>query len=99
MYHNDLRLHSDLDKGNAFIAFNTSVYSPKVDFTMPNIASDPHIILTNLDISKIQSMNRGCHDSSLMGCDIVPSFVIHQSAEVISPPVHVLFQSISNSKQ
>ena len=60
MYHNNLRLRSDLDKGNAFNAFFTTVHSPKVDFTMPNNASDPHIKLTNLDLSlsKIQSMLR-----------------------------------------
>ena len=69
-------------------------------FTMPNIAGDPHIKITNSDLSlsKKQSMLRGCQDSSLMGSDNVPSFVIHQSAEVISPPVHVLFQSILYNK-
>ena len=56
---------------------------------MPNFASDPHVKLSNLDLSlsKIQSMLRGCHDSSLMVSDNVLSFVNHQYAQVISPPV------------
>ena len=98
MNYDGVSFSTDDKKANAFNDFFSSVYSCKIHENVP-IALDSSIKLQDvtfgvLEIEKILSK---CDDSSSMGSDQVPSFLLRDGCQVLAPAVMALFQVIQKS--
>ena len=91
---------NDLEKANAFNEFFASVFNPKVESSLPSQNIDPHIILgeVSLSVSSIENMLWKCDDSNSLGAEGIPSFLLHQGANLLAPAVHDLFLWILSNK-
>ena len=98
MNYDGVTFSTDDKKANAFNDFFSSVYSCKIHEIVPT-ALDLSIKLQDLTfgVLKIESILSKCGDSSSMGSDQVPSFLLRDGCQILAPAVMALFKVILKS--
>ena len=98
MNYDGVTFSTDDKKENAFNDFFSSVYSCKIHGNVPT-ALDSSIKLQDYTFGVLESEKilGKCDDSSSMGSDQVPSFLIRDCCQILGPAVMALFQVIQKS--
>ena len=98
MNYDGVSFSTDDKKANAFNDFFSSVYGCKIHKNVPT-ALDSSIELQDVTfgVLEIQKILSKCVDSSSMGSDQVPSFLLRDGCQVLAPAVMELFQNIQKS--
>ena len=93
MFHGNESFFTDSEKTLVFNKFFASVFQDKSSRTVPDQLKEPCIKLMNLDfsLSDVLLLLESCDDSSAAGADKLPSFLLHQCANILCAPVFELF--------
>ena len=89
MSYSGVSLSSSSEIANGFNTFFGSVLSPKVKYHVPasyEFLSELCIDNVTFSGTKIRTLLLRCDDSSSMGTDNFPSFVLHECATILSSP-------------
>ena len=89
---------TDDKKANVFNDFFSSVYNCKIHESVPT-ALDSSMKLQDVTfgVLEIENILSKCDDSSSMGSDQVPSFLLRDGCQILGPAVMALFQVIQKS--
>ena len=98
MNYDGVTFSTDDKKANTFNDLFSSVYSCKIHENVPT-ASDQSIKLQDVTfgVLEIENILSKCDDSSSMGSDQVPSFLLRDGCQILAPAVMSLFQVIQKS--
>ena len=88
--------HTDSDKALGFNEFFASVFNASLAQSAPLQCEKPTIKLSDLSLSlsDVRSLLECCEDSSAMGADGIPSFLLYQCSNTLCTPVFELFNWI-----
>ena len=100
MFHNGATFNREFEIASEFNNYFASVFNDKVISPLPDNTSLSNVCLNDLDLSleTITVLLKNCQDSSNTGADLVPSFVLFNCAEALSPVILDLFYWILNWK-
>ena len=96
MKFNDVTASTDYEKANLFNKFFGSTFSAKSLYAQ-NQVGNQSLCLDDVDIStaSVEALLRKCPDSSTIGCDELPSFVLNNCFNLIAPAVIEYFIAFS----
>ena len=100
MSYSGVPLSSSSEIANGFNTFFGSVFSPKIKYDVPaSYEFLPELCIDNVTVSEteIRTLLLRCDDSSSMGADNIPSFVLRECATILSPAVQQLFYWVTKN--
>ena len=99
-FNNGATFNKEIEKASEFNNYFASVFNDKIISPLPDKTSSSIVCLNDLDLSleNITVSLKKCQDSSNTGADLVPSFVLFNCAEALSPVILDLFYWILNWK-
>ena len=100
MSYSGVSLSSSSEIANGFNTFFGSVFSPKIKYDVPaSYEFLPELCIDNVTVSEteIRTLLLRCDDSSSMGADNIPSFVLRECATILSPAVQQLFYWVTKN--
>ena len=101
MYFEDQVLHTESEKATCFNNYFGSVFGPKT-INPPTLfmSSDHKICLDDVSIraETVTFMLSQCNDSSSLGPDLIPSFILYRCSQILTPIVTELFNWVLHNR-
>ena len=93
MFHNGATFNKEFEITPEFNNYFASVFNDNVMSPLPDNTSSSNVCLNdhNLSLENFTVLLKKCQDSSNAGADLVPSFVLFNCAEALSPVIRDLF--------
>ena len=101
MYFEDQVLHTESEKATCFNNYFGSVFGLKtINPPTPFMSSDHKICLDDVSIraETVTFMLSQCNDSSSLGPDLIPSFILYRCSQILTPIVTELFNWVLHNR-
>ena len=96
----DVSASTDYEKANLFNKFFGSTFSPKSLYAQNQLGTQSLCLNdVNFSLANVEALLRKCPDSSSIGCDELPSFVLNNCFNLLAPAVIELFHYIFSSRK